>query len=48
MRGTAAFVDCDGRRIDVTALAPAAGAIPTVENSETLTIDLRPAIQAAG
>jgi hypothetical protein len=45
VRGTADFVDCDGRTIDVTALAPAGGAIPTVENSETLTIDLREAIR---
>lgn len=43
IRGTSGFTDCDGRRIDVTDLAPAAGALPIVENSETLTIDLREA-----
>ena len=47
VRGTSDFVDCDGRTIDVTQLAPAAGAIPTVENSETLEIDLRGAIEQA-
>jgi hypothetical protein len=43
VRGTSAFTDCDGRRVDVTELAPAEGASPIVENSETLTIDLREA-----
>lgn len=43
VRGTSAFTDCDGRRIDVIDLAPAEGAAPVVENSETLTIDLREA-----
>ena len=43
VRGTSAFTDCEGRRLDVRELAPADGAIPVVENSETLTIDLREA-----
>ena len=43
VRGTSEFIDCEDRRIDVTELAPAAGALPIVENSETLTIDLREA-----
>jgi hypothetical protein len=41
-RGTAAFVDCDGRTIDVTDLAvPDPGVRPIVENRRTLIIDLR-------
>jgi hypothetical protein len=48
VRGTSAFDDCDGRRIDVADLAPAAGALPIVENSETLTIDLREATRTTG
>jgi hypothetical protein len=47
VRQTSAFTDCEGRRIDVTELAPAEGAIPVVENSETLTIDLREATRTA-
>jgi hypothetical protein len=40
--GTADFVDCDGRTIDVTALSPPdAGVFPRVENRTTLIIDLR-------
>ena len=47
VRRTSDFTDCEGRRIDVTDLAPAAGASPVVENSETLTIDLREATRDA-
>jgi hypothetical protein len=42
VRGTAQFVDCEGRTIDVTDLAPpASGVRPVVERRETLVIDLR-------
>lgn len=46
VRGTSDFIDCDRRTIGVTDLAPAAGASPIVENSESLTIDLREATRA--
>lgn len=40
--GTASFVDCDGRTIDVSELSPPdAGVVPRVENRSTLVIDLR-------
>ena len=41
VRGTSEFVDCDGERLDVTALAPAAGVSPIVDDGTTLTLDLR-------
>jgi hypothetical protein len=41
IQGTATFTDCDGRRLDVSALARPAGVSPVVENRETLSIDLR-------
>jgi hypothetical protein len=41
VRGTREFVDCDDRRIDVTALAPAEGVLPIVEDRRTLILDLR-------
>ena len=40
--GTANFVDCDGRTVDVTQLSPPdPGVFPIVENGETLVIDVR-------
>jgi hypothetical protein len=40
--GTATFVDCEGRRLDVTELAPPDERVrPIVENHRTLVIDLR-------
>jgi hypothetical protein len=40
--GTADFVDCDGRTIDVTGLSPPdEGVFPRVEDRRTLIIDLR-------
>lgn len=40
--GTSQFIDCDGRTIDVTELAPPdAGVFPVVEDRTTLTIDVR-------
>lgn len=40
--GTADFIDCDGRTIAVTELAPPAdGVFPTVQDRTTLIIDLR-------
>ena len=41
VRGTREFVDCDARRLEVTALAPADGVRPIVENRTTLILDLR-------
>ena len=41
VRGTREFLDCDGRRLDVTALAPADGVRPIVENRTRLILDLR-------
>jgi hypothetical protein len=41
IQATATFTDCDGRRLDVSALARPAGVRPVVENRETLSIDLR-------
>ncbi|MAT07358.1 MAG: hypothetical protein CL424_20220 [Acidimicrobiaceae bacterium] len=42
--GTSAFVDCDGREIDVAELSPPdAGVFPRVDGRETLVIDLRSA-----
>lgn len=43
-QGTRAFRDCEGRTVDVEALAPAVGVRPAVENRETLIIDLREAV----
>lgn len=41
VRGTPRFVDCEGREIDVTDLAPPdRGVFPVVENRETLYLDL--------
>ncbi len=40
--GTADFIDCDGRTIDVSKLSPPdAGVFPTVRDRTTLLIDLR-------
>jgi hypothetical protein len=40
--GTANFVDCDGRTIDVAQLSPPdPGVFPIVENGQTLVIDVR-------
>ncbi len=48
VRRTATFVDCDGRRLDVTELAlPPRGVVPVVENHERLVIDLRPVTTGA-
>ncbi len=45
---TSTFVDCDGRTIDVTDLAPPdEGVFPVVENRTTLVIDLRGVTTAA-
>jgi hypothetical protein len=42
VRGTARFVDCEGRELDVTELAPpTSGVRPVVESRERLLIDLR-------
>lgn len=42
VKGTARFIDCDGRTIDVSELAPpATGVRPIVENQRTLILDLR-------
>ncbi|MCU0261440.1 MAG: hypothetical protein MUE78_10505 [Ilumatobacteraceae bacterium] len=42
VRGTATFVDCEGRELDVTDLAPpTSGVRPVVESRERLLIDLR-------
>jgi hypothetical protein len=40
---TSTFTDCEGRRLDVSQLAPPVGVYPIVENQRTLTIDLREA-----
>jgi hypothetical protein len=39
--GTSTFTDCDGRNLDVTGLARPTNVHPTIENRETLSIDLR-------
>ena len=45
--GTAQFVDCDGRTIDVGQMSPPdPGVFPIVENGETLVIDVRGATLA--
>jgi hypothetical protein len=45
--GTANFVDCDGRTIDVAKLSPPdPGVFPIVENGKTLVIDVRGATLA--
>jgi len=42
VQGTADFIDCDGRRLDVTELSPPeSGVRPIVENREQLLLDLR-------
>jgi hypothetical protein len=42
VRGTSTFIDCEGRTIDVTELAPPTNDVrPIVENQQTLIIDLR-------
>ena len=43
VRGTSEFEACDGERLDVTALEPAAGVTPIVDDGRTLTLDLREA-----
>lgn len=47
VEGTASFVDCDDRTIDVSELAPPPGVRPVVENQRTLSIDLREARQGS-
>lgn len=47
VRGTSAFTDCDGRRLDVSDLAPPErGVFPVVEDRTVLSIDLRGAAPA--
>lgn len=42
VQGTATFIDCDGRELDVTELSPPeSGVRPIVENREQLLLDLR-------
>lgn len=42
VQGTASFIDCDGRTLDVADLAPPeSGVRPIVENRERLLLDLR-------
>ncbi len=42
VRGTTTFIDCDGRTVDVTDLAPPTNDVrPIVENQRTLILDLR-------
>jgi hypothetical protein len=48
VRHTRAFIDCDGRRIDVSALARPADVHPTVVDSKTLEIDLRAVTRDGG
>jgi len=43
VRETREFTDCNGRRVDVTALQPGNGVTPLVENRRTLYLDLRKA-----
>ena len=46
--GTASFIDCDGRTIDVAELSPPdAGVFPTVRDRTILSIDLRGATSAS-
>jgi hypothetical protein len=45
--GTSTFVDCEGRTLDVTELAPPPGVYPVVEDQTTLVIDLREAVAAS-
>jgi hypothetical protein len=48
IRHTRTFTDCDGRRLDVSALARPDDVHPTVVDSKTLEIDLRAVTQAEG
>jgi hypothetical protein len=48
VRHTRSFLDCDGRRLDVSALARPEDVHPTVVNSKTLEIDLRAVTQNDG
>ncbi len=48
VRHTRAFIDCDGRRLDVSALARPAEVHPTVVDSKTLEIDLRAVTESTG
>jgi hypothetical protein len=48
VRRTRTFIDCDGRRLDVSALAKPADVHPTVVDSKTLEIDLRAVTQQGG
>jgi hypothetical protein len=43
VEGSAEFVDCDGRTIDVTALAPPVGVHPVVVEQRDIVLDLREA-----
>jgi hypothetical protein len=48
VRHTRTFIDCDGRRLDVTHLAKGDGVHPTVVDGERLEIDLREVTQRDG
>jgi hypothetical protein len=47
IRGTREFTDCDGARLDVSALARPQDVHPTVVDSRTLEIDLRAVTEPA-
>jgi hypothetical protein len=47
VRGTREFVDCNGGRLDVSALEPADGVRPIIEDRRTLILDLREATGAS-
>jgi hypothetical protein len=47
VRGTRDFTDCTGAKLDVSALAPAAGVLPFVQG-DTIAIDLRRATSGTG
>ena len=47
VQGTARFIDCEDRELDVTELAPGEGVRPIVENRRRLSLDLR-AVVASG
>ncbi len=47
VQGTARFIDCEDRELDVTELAPGEGVRPIVENRQRLSLDLR-AVVASG
>jgi hypothetical protein len=45
-QGTGTFTDCEGRRLDVTDLAPPPGVVPVVQDQQVLYLDLRGATTA--